>query len=45
MQILTAIEFLTRRREKEATGMYLRYMRIAIRAIRRQCQVRRVYKD
>jgi len=26
---LTAMEFLSRRRENEATGMYARYMRIA----------------
>ena len=42
--MLTAIGFLARRRENEATGVYIIYMRIAIRAIHRQCQVRRVRK-
>ncbi|MEN9450928.1 MAG: hypothetical protein RJA83_1546 [Pseudomonadota bacterium] len=44
MDVLTAIGFLARRRDNEATGMYSRYMRIAIRAIHRQCQVRRVHQ-
>jgi hypothetical protein len=42
--ILTTIEFLARRRENEATGMYSRYMGIANRAATQtKTQVRRAY--